>query len=105
MTNFANMIAWWCMRDWSSMTTTMNISLPETLKKYVRERVKEGNFSNPSDFVRTLIRGDQERQAERLLEQLLLEGLASGKASRLAPADMQAIRATVRTRLAKKQGV
>lgn len=85
------------------MTTTMTISLPETLKKYVRERAKEGSFSNPSDFVRALIRDDQERQAERLLEQLLLEGLASGKGSRLTPADMQAIRTTVRTRLAKNQ--
>ncbi len=87
------------------MTTTMNISLPETLKKYVRERAKEGSFSNPSDFVRALIRDDQERQAERLIEQLLLEGLASGKGSRLTSADMQAIRTTVRTRLAKKRGV
>ena len=84
------------------MTATMNISLPETLKKYVKERVKEGSFSNPSDFVRALIRGDQERQAERLLEQLLLEGLASGKGRPLTPADMQAVRTTVRTRLAEK---
>ena len=85
------------------MTATMNISLPETLKRYVRERVKGGSFSNPSDFVRALIRDDQERQAERILEQLLLEGLASGKGTRLSPADMRAIRATVRTRIANKQ--
>ena len=36
--------------------TSMNVSLPETLKDYVQERVAEGTFSNPSDYVRALIR-------------------------------------------------
>ena len=37
--------------------TSMNVSLPETLKEYVEERVAGGIYSNPSDFVRSLIRG------------------------------------------------
>ena len=40
----------------------MNVSLPETLKDYVQERVAEGTFSNPSDYVRALIREDMKRQ-------------------------------------------
>ncbi len=44
------------------MTTTMNISLPESLREYVRRRVAEGGFANASDFVRSLIREDFERQ-------------------------------------------
>ena len=43
-------------------TTTLNISLPEALKEHVQERVAEGAFSNASDFLRTLIRLDKERQ-------------------------------------------
>lgn len=60
------------------MTTTMNISLPEGLKKFVRERVATGAYANPSDYVRDLIRADRERVEEAWLEPLLLEGLASG---------------------------
>ncbi len=43
-------------------TTTLNISLPEALKKHVQKRVAEGAFSNASDFVRALIRLDKERE-------------------------------------------
>lgn len=46
-------------------TTSLHISLPETLRDYVLRRVEEGAYSNPSDFVRALIRADRERQARR----------------------------------------
>jgi putative addiction module CopG family antidote len=44
-------------------TTSLHILLPETLKDFVAERVKQGAFSNPSDYVRALIHADRERQA------------------------------------------
>ena len=72
-------------------TSSLHISLPEALRDYALDRVKEGAFSNPSDYVRTLIREDRKRQAEERLEALLLEGLASGEAE---PADWPALRAT-----------
>jgi antitoxin ParD1/3/4 len=43
-------------------TTSLHISLPETLKEFALKRVEEGAFSNPSDYVRALIRADRERQ-------------------------------------------
>ena len=46
-------------------TASLHVSLPETLKDYVAERVREGAFSNPSDYVRALIRADRELQARR----------------------------------------
>lgn len=46
-------------------TASLHVSLPETLKDYVTERVREGAFSNPSDYVRALIRADRELQARR----------------------------------------
>jgi antitoxin ParD1/3/4 len=39
---------------------TMNISLPDTLKKWVERRVKSGNFSNSSDFMRDLVRKEKD---------------------------------------------
>jgi antitoxin ParD1/3/4 len=49
-------------------TTTLHISLPDSLKKYVQERVAEKHYSNPSDYVRALIREDQKRHDEERLE-------------------------------------
>jgi antitoxin ParD1/3/4 len=58
---------------------TMNISLPNKLKSFVEERVAEGRYSNASDFMRDLIRKDQERQAMVTeVQQALDEGEASG---------------------------
>jgi antitoxin ParD1/3/4 len=53
------------MNERTMATASLHISLPETLKEYVTKRVEEGAFSNPSDFVRALIRADRERQAKR----------------------------------------
>ena len=81
-------------------TTTMNISLPEELKEFARRRAAEKAYSNPSDYVRALIREDQKRSQEERLEALLLEGLASGEAEAL---DLEAIRREVRERLAARR--
>ena len=61
--------------------TTMNISLPETLKGFVDEQVAGRGFGTSSEYVRELIRRDQDCQ---LLRRLLLDGLASPPT---APAD------------------
>jgi len=54
--------------------TTMNISLPEALKSFVDEQVAARGYGTSSEYVRELIRKDQERQR---LRELLLEGAAS----------------------------
>lgn len=59
-------------------TSTMHISLPDSLKQYVKEQVAEEHYSNPSDFIRALVREHQKRRDEKRLEQMVLEGLASG---------------------------
>ncbi len=40
---------------------TMNISLPDPMKDWVNARTTDGRYSNASDYVRDLIRKDQER--------------------------------------------
>lgn len=60
------------------MPATMNISLPELLKKFVDGRVKRGGYSGVSDYVRELIRADQQSVAAEHLRGLIAEGLASG---------------------------
>ncbi len=59
---------------------TMNISLPDPMKNWVEEHLKEGSFSNSSDYVRHLIRKDQERTAAvKLLQQEIDKGLQSNE--------------------------
>lgn len=60
--------------------TSFNVSLPDTLKDYVQERVDAGHYGTASDFVGDLIRADMRRRGRERLERLLLEGLASGEA-------------------------
>lgn len=61
--------------------STMNISLPEPLKKFVDERVSKSGYGTSSEYVRELIRRDQDRL--RLREMLLAGGAspASGEAN------------------------
>ncbi len=45
---------------------TMNISLPDELRAVAETRVKSGLYSNVSDYVRALIRQDQENQDKKI---------------------------------------
>ena len=54
--------------------STMNVSLPDELRSFVDEQVTEGRYGSTSDYVRNLIRRDQDRQR---LRTLLLDGAAS----------------------------
>jgi len=53
---------------------TMNISLPDALWDYVERQVAERGYGTTSDYVRNLIRCDQQRDT---LRSALLEGAAS----------------------------
>ena len=58
---------------------TMNVSLPDAMKNWVEERSRSGRYSNASDYVRDLIRRDQDRhRAIAELQQLVDEGIVSG---------------------------
>jgi antitoxin ParD1/3/4 len=50
---------------------SLNISLPEALKKYAEGQVASGDWGSPSEYVRELIRQDKERRFGRLQENLL----------------------------------
>lgn len=54
--------------------TTMNISLPDALKSFVDAQVTERGYGTSSEYVRELIRTDQDR---RQLRALLLQGAGS----------------------------
>jgi len=58
---------------------TMNVSLPGPMKEWVEQQARTGRYSNASDYVRDLIRRDQDRAAKiAAMQQLVTEGLESG---------------------------
>jgi antitoxin ParD1/3/4 len=59
-------------------TTTMNISLPDSMRVFVEETLTDDGYGSASEYVRDLIRADQKRRNEKRLETLLLERLRSG---------------------------
>jgi antitoxin ParD1/3/4 len=59
--------------------TTINISLPEQMRLFVEEQVTAGGYSTTSEYIRSLIRQDNERKNKEHLDNLLLQGLASGE--------------------------
>ena len=54
----------------------MNISLPDALKSFVDEQVTERGYSTSSEYVRELIRKDQDRLQ---LRGLMLAGASSAQ--------------------------
>ncbi|TPG42347.1 type II toxin-antitoxin system ParD family antitoxin [Sphingomonas koreensis] len=62
---------------------TMNVSLPDAMKRWVEAQAETGRFSNASDVVRDLIRREQERAEKIAAMQLLVtEGIESGASER-----------------------
>ncbi len=58
---------------------TMNVSLPDAMKEWVEAQVETGRYGNSSDYVRDLVRRDQERADRKAeFERLIEEGFASG---------------------------
>ena len=93
----AESIAKFCQASYHCGMSTMNISLPESLRSFVDEQVESRGFGTSSEYVRELIRKDQDRLQ---LRSLLLAGAASALA---APADA-AYFASLRERVRHRKG-
>ena len=80
--------------------STMNIALPEPLRAYVANRVEAGQYGNTSEYVRELIRKDQQEQRVLRLRALVEEGMASGVPVADTAADWEELRAIARGEVA-----
>ena len=59
---------------------TMNVSVPDPMKDWVQGQIATGKYANASEYVRHLIRRDQEKI--EVLRRALLEGDRSGMSRR-----------------------
>ena len=69
--------------------TTMNISLPESMKAYVDQRVSQEGYGTSSEYVRELIRRDKDRSK---LRAMMLKGLESPVTGQADVAYFQSLR-------------
>jgi len=59
------------------MTTTINISLPDSLKSFIDERIKSRGYDSYSEYLSDLVRKDELDAAKEKLRERLAEGLQS----------------------------
>lgn len=69
----------------------MTVTLTRELERYVREKVREGAFATPSEYIRDLVRvrylAEKDRAAKlQALDAALAEGMADAAAGRTVPA-------------------
>jgi len=73
----------------------MNVSLPDLMKEWCEAQVGQGRYSTTSDYVRDLIRRDQDNQTGvKALQAAIDDGLASG----ISPRSLDEIFAEARAR-------
>ena len=73
---------------------TMNISVPEPMKDWVKAQINEGKYASSSDYVRDLIRKDrQDKEKFAALQSAITLGIESGQAGEL---DMEFIKQKAR---------
>ena len=77
--------------------STMNISLPKSLKAFIEIQVEQRCYSSSSEYVRELVRKDQDRQQ---LRELLLEGASSAPGPVADDAYFESLRQRARSRTA-----
>lgn len=65
------------------------ITIPDAMEQWIKARIESGRYVNDSEYMRDLIRRDQERYAaEEKLRGLIAEGLESG-ISNAGPTDIK----------------
>jgi antitoxin ParD1/3/4 len=81
--------------------STMNISLPDSMKSFVDEQVERKGYGSSSEYIRDLLRKEQDREK---LHAMILEGIASGPSGVVADkAYFDGLRERVRRQATKLQ--
>lgn len=76
---------------------SINISVPNPMRDWVQNRVESGKYATASDYLRDLIRRDQDAADQRqALVAALIEGEESGISPRRVPEILAALRKELR---------
>ena len=82
--------------------TSMNISVPDSLKEFVEQQVEKGGYGTASEYLRELIREAQRRVEREETEAKLIEALAANPRERSAESGEQLRRIARQRRKAQR---
>jgi antitoxin ParD1/3/4 len=82
---------------------TMNVSLPDEMKVFVETQAAKEGFGTTSEYLRSVIREVQKRQAKQALEAKLREALESGPSEPMTREDWDEIEREGLERLARER--
>jgi len=75
-------------------TTRKTITLTDKQEQWIKAQIAAGEYTNDSEYIRDLVRRDQEENAKFLaLKQAIQEGLSSGVSDRSVTDAMEEIEA------------
>ena len=78
-------------------TVRKTITVTDQQDQWIKTRIAAGGFTNDSEYIRDLIRRDQEQSAKyRALEAAIREGIESGVSDRTVPDIMEDVEARLR---------
>lgn len=78
------------------MRSTLKVSLPPELKRWVDEQVKAGPYGTASEYVRDLLCQARDRQVCRSVDAALAEAVESGATTKMDGTDWAALRRAAR---------
>ena len=84
------------------MRASVNISLPQDMRQWVEEQVRNGGYGTVSEYFRELLRQAQKQQAREEIDRKLLAALESGEPVPVTHEDWKQLRKEAKKRLARK---
>jgi antitoxin ParD1/3/4 len=86
------------------VTATMNISLPDDLKAFVKDQATKWGFGSVSQYMSAIIREQLQQEGEReKLDALLLDGLDSGPGTPMTRKDWEHISREGKKRITERK--
>jgi antitoxin ParD1/3/4 len=73
----------------------LTISLPLAMKTFIKAKLREGRFSTPSEYIRSLIRFDQDTSEQRELEAFVRRGVRLKNLPELSEKDWASVEALI----------
>ncbi len=78
-------------------TTRKTITVTEQQDQWIKAQIARGNFTNDSEYIRDLIRRDQDSAKFQALKEAVQEGLDSGVSDRTVSQIMEGVETRLRT--------
>ena len=81
----------------------LNVQFPKHLQAAIDRRVASGEYAAPADYLRELVRRDEQRRKRRSMEQILLRRMDRSNAVEMDAADFATMRRKLMNRVSRSK--